>query len=170
MSALTNRERELKAASCDLFDAAVGKYELAADTIGLHKSQAHRCCSINDDTSFFNLRHVATMERLAPRPLVTMALARQAGGVFVRLPEAFGDETGLPMQVVGLVKEVGDVADALREGLADDDHLSARELARLERELDDLIDKAVQGRAQVRAMQGKPAAPARMEAVREANG
>jgi hypothetical protein len=169
MSGLSKRERELKLASADLFDDAVGKYELAGEAIGLQKSQAHRCCSPNDDSSFFNLRHIAAMERRAARPLVTMALARQAGGVFIRLPEDFGDASGLPMQVVGIVKEVGDVADALREGLADDDRLDRTELARIEREFDDLIDKTVQGRAQVRAMQGKPAAPVRVAAVREAS-
>lgn len=168
MSALSIRERELKLASADLFDDAVGKYELAGEVIGLQKSQAHRCCSINDDSNFFNLRHIAAMERRASRPLVTMALARAAGGVFIRLPEDFGDSSGLPMQVVGLVKEVGDVADALRLGLADDDRLDPAELAKIERELDELIDKAAQGRAQVRAMQGKRAAPVRVVAVGEA--
>lgn len=168
MSALSIREREIKLASADLFDDAVGKFEAAPDLIGLHKSQAHRCCSTNDETNFFNLRHVAAMERRAPLPLVTIALARQAGGVFIRLPEDFGDTSGLPMQVVALVKEVGDVADALREGLADDDALDSGELARIEREMDELIDKAVQGRAQVRAMQGKPAATPRPVAVQEA--
>ena len=169
MSGLSNRERELKNASSDLFDEAVGKYELAGDTIGLGKSQAQRCCSTSDESNFFNLRHVAAMERLAPRPLVTITLARMAGGVFIRLPEAFGDDSGLPMQVVSLVKEVGDVADALRAGMADGE-LDNDELARIERELDELIDRAVQGRAQVRAMQGKPVAPAaRAVPVREVN-
>ncbi|MEH6722776.1 MAG: phage regulatory CII family protein [Qipengyuania sp.] len=169
MSGLSQRERELKLASADLFDDAVGKYELATEVVGLQKSQAHRCCSPNDDSSFFNLRHIAALERRAARPLVTIALARQAGGVFIRLPEDFGDASGLPMQVIALVKEVGDVADALRVGLADDDRLDTVELAKIERELDELIDKAAQGRAQVRAMQGKPAAPVRMAAVREAS-
>lgn len=168
MSGLSSRERTLKLASADLFDDAVGKYELASE-VGLQKSQAHRCCSVNDESNFFNLRHVAAMERRAAEPLVTMALAKMAGGVFIRLPEDFGDAAGLPMQVVGLVKEVGDVADALREGLADDDKLDANELARIEQQYDELIDKAVQGRAQVRAMQGKPAAVARPVAVREVN-
>lgn len=158
MTALTNRERELKLASADLFDDAVGKYEAAPHHIGLGHSQAHRCCSTNDETNFFNLRHVAAMERKVSQPLVTMVLARQAGGVFIRLPESFGDDTGLPMQVVGLVKEVGDVADALRAGMADGALIDS-ELSRIEREFDDLIDKAVQGRAQVRAMQGKPVVP-----------
>ena len=168
MSGLSNRERELKAASADLFDDAVGKYELAPEVVSLHKSQAHRCCSSNDESNFFNLRHIAAMERRAAAPLVTIVLARQAGGGFIRLPEGFGNSSGLPMQVVELVKEVGDVADALREGLADDDELDNAELAKIERELDELIDKAVQGRAQVRAMQGKRAAPTRLEVAGEA--
>ena len=33
MSGLSNRERALKVASADLFDDAVGKYELASDVI-----------------------------------------------------------------------------------------------------------------------------------------
>ena len=163
MSGLSNRERALKVASADLFDDAVGKYELASDVIPMGKTQAHRCCSQNDSTSFFNIGHVATLERGASRPHVTIALARLAGGVFIRLPEAFEDAEGLPMHVVDLVKEVGDCADRLRLGLADG-ALDERELAALEKEFDDVIEKAVQGRAQVRAMQGKQAAPVRLAA------
>lgn len=167
MSGLSRRERDLKIATADLVDELHG-YEAAASYIDRSKSVVHRWASDQDSEKFIPLRFVPELERRAGRPIITIALAKMAGGVFIRLPEDFGDAAGLPMQVVGLVKEVGDVADALREGLADDEQLDADELARIERELDDLIDKAVQGRAQVRAMQGKPAAPVRVAAVREA--
>ena len=67
----------------------------------------------------------------------------------------------------GAGKRIGGVRMSMTETSAVDDRLDPAELARIEREFDDLIDKTVQGRAQVRAMQGKPAAPVRVAAVRE---
>ncbi|MAQ30902.1 MAG: hypothetical protein CL950_13240 [Erythrobacter sp.] len=166
MSGLTRRERDLKIATADLVDELHG-YEAAASYIDRSKSVVHRWASDQDREKFLPLRFVPELERRAGRPFITIALAKMAGGVFIRLPEDFGDASGLPMQVVALVKEVGDVADALREGLADDDRLDHAELAKIERELDELIDKAAQGRAQVRAMQGKAAAPVGVAAVGE---
>lgn len=167
MSGLTRRERDLKIATADLVEELNG-YEAAASYIDRSKTVVHRWASDQDCEKFVPLRFVPELERRAGRPVITIALAKMAGGVFIRLPEGFGNSSGLPMHVVELVKEVGDVADALREGLADDDELDNAELAKIERELDELIDKAVQGRAQVRAMQGKRAAPARLEVAGEA--
>lgn len=158
--------RMIKQATRDL----VAQFDTQADAAHvLDVSQQHvsRMCDRNTATNVIGLSDMVRLEGAAEEPSLTKLLAKMAGGVFIRLPEDFGDASGLPMQVVALVKEVGDVADALREGLADDDRLDHAELAKIERELDELIDKAAQGRAQVRAMQGKAAAPVRVAAVGE---
>lgn len=159
--------RMLKQATRDL----VAQFDNQADAATvLDVSQQHisRMCDRNTATNVISLADMVRLEGAADEPSLTRLLCKMAGGVFIRLPEGFGNSSGLPMQVVELVKEVGDVADALREGLADDDELDNAELAKIERELDELIDKAVQGRAQVRAMQGKRAAPTRLEVAGEA--
>lgn len=154
--------RLLKLATRDL----VRQFDDQADAghvIGVSQQQVSRLCDRNTSINVISLEQAIRLEAAAEEPCITQLMAKQAGGVFIRLPEANCDAMGLPMHVVELVKEVGDCADRLRAGMADGT-LDQAELAALEKEFDDVVEKAAQGRAQVRAMQGKQAAPVRLAA------
>lgn len=155
MSALSAeaRRREIKLATGELVHA-VGGIEAAAELIGKGKSQVHRCTSVNDDDSFLNARDLAELERRSAVPFMTRLLAKLAGGVFLKLPEDFGDAAELPSRVMELAEELGDVSARVREAVADG-VVRPREAEAVERELDELIEKAVATRALVRGMQGK---------------
>lgn len=145
------RRREIKLASADLV-RAVGGLEAAAGLAGLGKSQVHRCVSVNDDSSFFNVAVAGDLEQRSDRPFVTIALAKLAGGVFIRLPEPFDDGADLALRVIDLVQELGDVSARVREALADG-VVRPPEARAIERELDQLIEKSTETRAIVRALQ-----------------
>lgn len=145
------RRRELKLATAGLVQA-VGGFEAAASLVPPGKSQIHRCASVNDRTSFLNVCDVAELEQRSARPHVTMTLAKLAGGVFIPLPEAFDDCHGLARKVLELAQELGEVSARVGEALGDGVVLPP-EAAAIERELDDLIEKAAHTRAAVRAMQ-----------------
>lgn len=154
---LSPRDRELKLATGDLADE-LGGIERTAEAIGKGKSHVHRCTSINDAESFLNLRDAAEGERRSAAKPVTRLLCKLAGGVFLPLPEAFEDAGELPLLVLRGADEFGDVCARVREAVADR-VVKPAEAGAIEREIDELIDWAVQARSHVRALQGKPAAP-----------
>lgn len=88
------------------------------------EAQLSRCASRNNPDSI-TIRDAAAIESIshgrAGHPHITRALARLAGGVFVPLPEADEAGDGLLASVVTLVEELGDVSQAIRAGLADND-------------------------------------------------
>ena len=88
-------------------------------------------------------------------PPILAKLARELGYACFRLPTAPQGSDALPLHVMQLVEEVGDVSHRVRDALADGE-VRAREAEGIESELDELIDKAVQARAFVRALQDKP--------------
>lgn len=150
------RARAIKLATGELAGACGGQ-EAAAAITGKSQSQVQRCCSINDDTSFINARDLALLEAHAGVQPVTELLCKLAGGVFMPLPDPnLGEGDALPLQVIALAEEVGDVSHAVREALRDAT-ITGRELGEIEKQYDELIAKAVEGRAMVRAMQGKDA-------------
>lgn len=147
------RDRALKVASRELV-ALVGGQEAAADLIGKSQSQVQRCCSINDDTTYFNARDVSVLEQYADKPLVTMAQAKLAGGVFLALPDPALDDESLALQVMNIADELGDVSHVVREALRDG-HVDTEEAAKTEGKLDDLVEAVISARALVQIMQGK---------------
>ena len=149
----TARRKHLKNASADL-SRDVGGIEASADLLDKSKSVVGRNVNKNDDC-FFNLFDAAELESHASEPFITKAMARLAGGVFIQLPESSLDSSGLREQVLAIAEELGDVSHAAREALKDS-HVDAAEGDVIARELDQLIERAVQTRAMVQAMSGKP--------------
>jgi hypothetical protein len=147
------RRRELKLATGELVHA-VGGLEAAGSLVGLGKSQVHRCTSVNDRDNFLNAGDVAELERRSDRPFVTLALAKLAGGVFIRLPESFGDGEELARRVMELAAGLGEVSSGVADALADG-IVQAREAAAIEPSLDEVIEKATEIRALLRVIQGK---------------
>ncbi|XUU60668.1 phage regulatory CII family protein [Erythrobacter sp. HA6-11] len=160
------RERSLKIATGEL-QSLCGGQEAAASIVGKSQSQLQRCASVNDADNFLNLRDAALLEAHAGEHPVTELLCRIAGGVFLVLPDpALGDSANLPMQVIELADELGDVSHAVRDALRDG-QVNRAEAGEIERQLDQLIDKAVEARAMVQAMQGKDVQIMTVEEARE---
>lgn len=142
---------------------ACGGIEGAAATVEKSTSQVGRWNSLND-ADLPTLGDALLLDEIALAagkvPPILAKLARELGHVVIRLPEAAHGEQALPVHVMQLVEEVGDVSHRVRDALADGT-VREREAAAIETELDELIDKAVQARVFVRALQGKPAAMVR---------
>lgn len=150
---MTRRERELKIATADLCEELHG-YEAAASYIDRAKSTVHRWASAQSPDDFIPLRFIPELERRSRRPHITIALAKMAGGVFVRLPEIFDDRDMLPLQVCQLAHSLGDVSQAVVESLADGE-VCRRDSKRIEAELDELIALAAQAREGLRLMRAE---------------
>jgi len=152
------RERAIKIAARELV-ALLGGQEAAADIIGKSQSHVQRCCSVHDPDNFFNARDIGVMEDHAGEPLITATFAKQAGGVFLALPDpALCDDDTLPLMVVKIADELGDVSHALRDAVRDN-RIDQAELAVIERQFDELVAAAVDGRAMVQVLNhGAPVA------------
>lgn len=146
------RDRALKLAARELV-ASVGGQEAAASITGKSQSQIQRCCSLHDETSYLNMRDAALLEQYAGRPMVTMEMAKQAGGVFLGLPDPSVDDDEIAMRVMQLAEELGDVSSGVRRALKDG-QVDEREAADIERELDEVIEAAIAARGVVQRMQG----------------
>lgn len=83
---------------------------------------------------------------IAGRP--DRAADRLAGGVFVPLPQAPGCASALPVKMMEIAAEVGDISRRIGEGLANDGVLDGEETARV---LDE-VHEAEQRLAELRAM------------------
>ncbi|MEM6585764.1 MAG: phage regulatory CII family protein, partial [Pseudomonadota bacterium] len=128
----------------------------AGGLTGKSQTQVQRCCSTHDRVNFMNLRDVALLEERAGEHPVTSELAKQAGGVFLPLPDpSIADNGTLALQVVAIADELGDVSGTIREAMAEGG-VDAAELTSIESEFDHLIEAAVQGRALVQVKNGKP--------------
>lgn len=129
------RQLRLKDATRSL-QRSVGGVEEAARITGKGKSQHGRCQSAHDG-DFLTVDDAARLEAVAPRdaawPPLTRLLAELAGGVFLPLPDAAAHDEPLALRVVRLAKELGDLAAATQDGLADGS-LEAHELLRIRRE------------------------------------
>lgn len=150
---LTQRDRDLKVATGDLVQALHG-LEATGSYIDRSSSTVQRWTSLDDHEAFMPLRFVPELERRAPAPLITMALARMAGGTFVRLPTVFADDDSLPLQVCALVHDMGAVSETVRTGQIDG-RFCARDAAALEACADKLIEQAAAMRLYARVLQGK---------------
>lgn len=137
---------------------AGGGVECAAATCDKSSSHAGRWNSLNDPdlpTLGDALALAEVVAARGERPAILARMATELGYALIRLPDTTIAAGELPLHVCDLVTELGDVSDAVREGLADR-KLEDTELAKIEAELDQLVDRAVQARALVRAMQDKP--------------
>lgn len=155
MSTFTQRDRDLKIATGDLVHALHG-LEAAGSYIDRSSSTVQRWTSLDaqNEESFIPLRFVPELERRAPAPLITMALARMARGTFVRLPTVFADDDSLPLQVCALVDDLAGVSETVRTGQADG-RFCAGDAAALERAADKLIEQAAAMKLYARVLQGK---------------
>lgn len=147
------RARALKLATGEVVSAC-GGIEASASIINKGKSQVHRCTSINDADNFMGVRDVAQLEAYSGTQPVTRLLCKLAGGAFLQLPDpALCDDDTLPLQVIGLADELGDVSHAVRDALRDGE-VNRAELKEIEQQLDELVDKAIETRAMVQVMLG----------------
>lgn len=146
------RAKKLKQASRELTDS-LGGIVASAEEVGKCKSVVGRNVNRNDSDCFFNLLDAARLEELADKPFVTMAMARLAGGVFVALPETQIDASGLREKILAITEELGDVSGVTREALLDE-KVGGREAESIIKELDDLIERAVEMRECVAALGG----------------
>lgn len=85
-------------------------------------------------------------------PPILRAMAAELGFTLIALPSGNAAEGELGMLVMALAEELGDVSARLREALADG-VVRPREAAAIDAEVGDLIDRAVQLRALLRALQ-----------------
>jgi hypothetical protein len=137
---LPTDDQRLKEATKALQKAA-GGVESCAEITGLGKSQHGNYQNINSP-DFIPVSRVRELEAVTHgypgHPQVTRELCKQAGGVFVSLPQFSGAaHDALPGQVMALAKELGEVSAKISEGLAGDNALDAREIGAVLAELDD---------------------------------
>lgn len=110
--------RRLKRAT-ELLVKSVGGIEAAASILEKGSSTVGRWTNKNDD-SFINVADLQHLEDVADGPpLVTVELARLAGGVFIPLPQMPGSADQLPMQVMEIIQEMGQFSEQIRNGLGD---------------------------------------------------
>lgn len=119
----------------ELLVKSLGGIEAAAPIIGKGKSTVGRWTNKNDDESI-NVLDLRELEANADAPLVTAVLARLAGGVFIPLPQMPGSADALPMQVMELAKELGELSESVRQGLGD----GSFDAADAQKALDELHD------------------------------
>ncbi|QAY77902.1 phage regulatory CII family protein [Sphingosinicella sp. BN140058] len=110
-----------KAATKALIKAAGGQEEAEGFT-GKSQSQLSKYGLPNTDV-FITIDAVIALEAvthgMAGHPHVTRFLAQQAGGVFVRLPQASAGATDWHVHMGAVSKEVSDVIQGICEALAD---------------------------------------------------
>lgn len=121
----------------ELLVKSVGGIEPAAALLGKSASAVGRWTNKNDAEYSIPVAEMAELEANAPSALVTRALCRLAGGVFVPLPQAPGCDSALPLTVMELASELGQVSGKISEGLSDDGVLDDAEIDAVLRELDD---------------------------------
>lgn len=114
---MTPEQRQLKAATKRLV-TSLGGIEAAAPIIGKSKSTVGRWTN-KHDSDFINLADLHELEDNAEAPVVTACLARLAGGVFIPLPMMPGSSDALPMQIMDLLQQAGELSASIREGLGD---------------------------------------------------
>lgn len=118
--ALSPEEQVLALATKEAIRAA-GGLEVCARETGLSTSQLSRCSSPHHRDSITE-RDAARIEAIAHgspgHPHILRARARQLGGVFVMLPEANCEGSGLPTSVMEMAAELGDVSRAIQDGLS----------------------------------------------------
>jgi hypothetical protein len=134
---------------------AVGGVEAAAPFCRVGKSVLAASGSINEPERFpaaDAILDLETVTRGTPDwPVVTRYLARQQGFELVPDPDVEAGRIDL-QTIAALSKEAGDVVSKIAANL--EGGLTAEEVraAAIEREFDELINVAVQGRAAVRAI------------------
>lgn len=125
---------QLKRAS-EVLVKSLGGIEHAASLLNKGKSVVGRWVNRNEPDHWFNLRDLREAEANAPDPVVTKALCRMAGGVFVPNVDLGADEGTLGFFVMRMAKELGDVSGEIAAALADgvvDPGEAARALGQLE--------------------------------------
>ncbi|MBA15545.1 MAG: hypothetical protein CMN73_04230 [Sphingomonas sp.] len=118
---MTPEKLHLKRATQDMI-RGVGGLEAAAGFCRVGKSVLGDAQNVHCRDRFVAIDVVADLEPLARErdgwPHVTRALCREMGGVFVPLPQAEGADS-VETCLIALASEFGDVAQAVREAMAD---------------------------------------------------
>lgn len=141
-----NSERLQLKRAVELLVRSAGGIEAVASLLGKGKSVVGRWTNRNDEEHSINLADLRELEANAPEPLVTIALARMAGGVFVPHIDLSADEGTVPFLAMQLAKELGDVTGEIALAMADG-AISAREAEGVLAQLDELDTKSAQLRA-----------------------
>lgn len=145
-------DQELKVASRAL-GRAYGNGEAMAALLGRRQQHYSDCGNPNVDT-WLTIHDVAQLEDRtvgsAGHPPVTRALAARHGFALVRLPDALPGDVALLALMGKLAGESGDVTQALCTALTDS-KIEDAELARIDTEIDHLIDVALRMKAAARA-------------------
>lgn len=146
---------QLKRAS-ELLVKSLGGIEAVAALLGKGSSTVGRWVNRNDGDSWINLHDLREAEANAKQPLVTMALCRMAGGVFVPNIAHGADEGTLAGLVMQLSKELGDVAGSIAAALADGE-CSPDEAEQALRELDEMARVKAQLRTVLEGIRNREA-------------
>jgi hypothetical protein len=142
----TVRRRLLKVAAAELVHQ-VGGIEAAAATLERGKSGVGRWVNRSEPDHSIPVHELARLEQIADRPVLTEALCRLAGGIFVPHINAGADEGSAEWIAMTLAKELGDVSGAIATALADDRRIDAAEARGVLIQLEDLERGAAQLRA-----------------------
>lgn len=143
--------------ACRAAIAAIGGIDGAAASVGKCRSTVgnwnnRNMADLPTLGDAFVLDELALIGGEAP-PMVT-AMAAELGCAVILLPDCAGDSHQAAALLMQITAELGEVADAMRDALADG-RIDGLEPARIEAEVDDLITRAVQLRALMRELQGK---------------
>lgn len=170
MSGHSTRQLRLKAATRALQDG-VGGLGPATEIAGKSTSQHGRYRS-EYDPDFAPIDVVIALEAVARRdaswPPVTRLLCQLAGGVFLPLPDVDACDSGVALEMCGLLHEFGDLAGVVRDGMADGS-LDAGEALRALREGQELMAKLAAFNRMLEAMVEAGGGPS-LRHIREAGG
>lgn len=141
----------LKAATRQLVITVGGAVAAAAVTRGDHQGIS-RYGSANPeyDERFMPVDVVADLESECEQPVVTRALATQAGFLLVPMPKGVGAGTALGMVTAKALKETSEVFVALADALGDG-KVCAADARRVVPEIDEAIAKLAALKLQVQA-------------------
>lgn len=151
MSGFARLKRALRAAihGCGGIDGAAATVEKSRSLVGSwHNINQDDLPTLADALA---IDEIAVIE--GKRPEIVAAMARELGGVFLKLPQVLDDGHGLVLRVCELAKELGDVSARVSEAVADD-KVTPREASIAETEVNELIERAVMLRAELQKLQG----------------
>jgi hypothetical protein len=150
---LTHEEIRLARATKAAVQAA-GGLRLCVPDISIGDSQLSRCES-SDHHDSITVRDAVIVDALGHgrqgHPHILRAMARIGGFVVIQLPQGEMDAHGLMQSAIDLTAELGDVVQAIRDALRDDE-VTPREAAGALEQLDDLDGCSAKLRLQLKAL------------------
>lgn len=145
---LRTPELRLKVATRALV-GSVGGTDGAGEACGSRQQRMSDCGNRNM-ADFLRLDEVGKLEDVAPAPLVTLCLARRQGFELVPTHARAAPEPDFGAYAARLIKETGDVLQALGQALASGNAVDAAEAGAIVAEADDLAALSVELREALR--------------------